>query len=150
VSSVYVRTEVETFIGVELPSETALDVTAQFDYLQDFLADNGVGIKDRWLGLQYVGNDEVPISIASNNTQGCYRETGSIFIHIVEPVSNNSTVNILTRSENIRNKFRGQSINGIRIESVTPPNFESGATLNFDGGYTAAAVVVNYEYDINL
>lgn len=150
-SSETVRNEIKNYFASDVTSETnVLDVTAKFDFLFDYLNDNGVGPKDRWLGLQFVGSDEQPISVPATNSQGKYREFGSIFMHIVEVARSTADVQLITRSENIRQKFRGLNLNGVRIESVSPPNFEFGATLNFDGGYTACTIVVNYEYDINI
>lgn len=150
-SSSFVRTQILNYFASDITTETnVLDVTAKFDFLLDFLNDNGVTAKDRWLGLQFVGAEEQPISVPANNSQGRYREFGSIFVHIVEVARSNSDVQLITRSENIRQKLRGLNLNGVRIESVSPPNFEFGATLNFDGGYTACAIIVNYEYDINI
>ena len=150
-SSIAVKTKFDNFLDTEITTETKIvDVTGSFDELKDFREINNIGLRDRWLAVQYVGAEEEPISVASNNSQGKYREYGSIFLHVIDPVSPSSQVSILTRAKNIRDKIRGQNIDGIRIESVTPPNFEAGATLNFDGGYTAAAIVINYEYDINL
>jgi hypothetical protein len=150
-SSQYVKDQIINFFSSDVTSEAnVLDVTAQFDYLNDYLESNGVTSKDRWLGLQFVGSDEQPITVPATNTSGKYREFGSVFVHVVEVASSNAVVQLMTRAENIRNKFRGLNLNGVRIESVTPPNFEFGATLNFDGGYTACAIVINYEYDINL
>lgn len=149
-SSVYVRDQIEQFINDNLGSENLVDVTAEFDDLQELLGDYGLDYQSKWLGIQYIGSDELPISLVANNSSGKYRETGAIFLHIVEPARNAAKDDILTRSEVIRNTFRGQRINDIVVEGVTPINFESAATLQFEDGFTSASVVVNYYYDRSL
>ena len=57
---------------------------------------------------------------------------------------------ILTRAETLRNLIRGRRINDIVIEGVTPPNFEQGATLDLDAGYSSGSFIVNYYRDLNL
>jgi len=151
-SSSYVRTEIKSFIASNLATENLIDLTGEFDELQDLLADHvpSLDYEDNWLGIQFIGSDETPITITSTNSRGCYRETGAIFLHIVEPATKLAPDAILVRDEIIRNAFRGQRINDIIIESATPPNFEAGATLQFEGGWTSASVVVNYYRDYNL
>lgn len=149
-SSVYVRDQVATFIASNLATETLVDLTNEIQDLQTVLNDSGVTYEDDWLGIQFIGSDEIPVSILATNSTGKYRETGALFLHIVTPAKQNNVTNILTRSETIRNAFRGQRINDIVIESVTPPNFESGQTLQFDDGFTSASVIVNYYRDLSL
>lgn len=93
------------------------------------------------------------MSVPATNTKGKYRELGAFLLHIVTavraPASTNVT-NIMTRSTTINNTFRGMRINDILIESMTQPNFKSGATIEFEAGYTAATISVSYERDLNL
>lgn len=149
-SSVYVRDEIETFIDDNLSSENLIDLTAEYDDIEKLLAEYGLDYQSKWLGIQYIGSDELPVSVVSNNTKGKYRETGALFLHVVEPARSAAKDDILTRGEAIRDMFRGQRINDIVIEGVTPLNFESSATLQFEGGFTSASVVVNYYYDRSL
>jgi hypothetical protein len=149
-SSLYVRTEIETYIGTALPTESLVDLTADFEVLDKMLFREGITGNDPWLGIQYVGSDEIPVAVASTNNTGKYRETGAIYIHVVEKTRVNVHTAILTRAELVRDAFRGRNVNGVRIESVSPPNFGTGATLNFEGGYTSASVILVYEYDLNL
>jgi hypothetical protein len=149
-SSKYVREELATFIATELPTETVVDLTAEFRTLEDLLEDAGVTGPDNWLGLQFIGSDEVPQALAATNNTGKYREVGAIYIHIVDVVKKNVHLDILDRAELVRNAFRGRRINSIIIESVSPPNFSTGVTLNFEGGYTSAAVILGYQRDLNL
>ena len=149
-SSKYVRDQIEQFITDNLTNETLVDVTAEFDDLEKFLATQGVTYEDDWLGIQYIGSDELPVSVFANNSNGKYRETGALFLHVVEPARNAAKDDILDRSEIIRDAFRGQRIGDVVVEGVTPINFESAATLQFEGGFTSASVVVNYYYDRSL
>jgi len=149
-SSSYVRTQMTTFITTNSSEANIVDLTAQYSTQQNMLDDAGIGRNDPWLGLQFIGSSEEPITLNSNNTTGKYREVGSVFLHVVERVKTTVADDILTRAEDLRTLLRGQRINDIIIESVSPPNFESGATLQFEGGYQSASIIVSYERDLNL
>lgn len=149
-SSVYVRNQITTFIGTDLPTENVIDLTGEYRDIDDVIAGASLTFRDPWLGLQFVGSQDIPITVAANNVQGCYREIGTVLLHVVEMATSSSTTNILTRSETIRNAFRGQRINDLIIEEVSPPNFEQGATLDFESGYVAATIILSYERDLNL
>lgn len=149
-SSSYVRSEIKTFLSANSAESDIIDLTAQYSSLTNMLSDNGVDRNDPWLGLQFIGSSEEPITLNSGNTVGKYREIGSVFLHVVERVKNTVADDILTRAEALRTLLRGQRINDIIIESVSPPNFESGATLQFEGGYQSASIIVSYERDLNL
>ena len=149
-SSVYVRDQISQFLDDNFPGENVIDLTAEYDSIEKMLADAGLTYESKWLGIQYIGSDELPVSLVSNNTNGKYRETGSLFLHVVEPARAAAKDDILTRSEAVRNGFRGQRINDIAVEGVTPVNFESTATLQFEGGFTSGSVIVNYYYDRSL
>lgn len=152
-SSLYVVDEIKNFIETNLPSENLVDLSGQFEYMRDMLGKYGLNHTDSWLGVQFVGSDEIPVSLSANNSTGCYREVGVIYLHIVCPSQKIGigTNPIRVRAEAIRNLFRGQRIgNDIIINSVTPPNFEAGGTLDFEGGYTSASVLVSYQRDLTL
>jgi hypothetical protein len=149
-SSKYVRDQFEAFVTAQLPTETLCDMTAEFGELTDFLAENGIGRNDPWLGVQYIGNDEETITIPSTNSKGKYRETGVIYLHIVGIAALGVGNAILNRVEVIRTALRGRRLNGVRIQAVSPPNFNAGATLQFEGGWTSASILVDYEYDTDL
>ena len=117
---------------------------------KDFLDDNGVGPSDNWVGLQFVGDSEEPITIDADGTKGKYRETGQVLIHVVAPVGFGIVPAIMARAETLRNLLRGRRIGDIIIESVTPANFGFGAALQFEGGYTAATFICGYERDFDL
>lgn len=149
-SSSYVRTQVKAFITSNIPSEDVIDLTGEFDNIKDLLAKNSINPNDPWTALQFIGNSELAITVPATNTDGKYREFGVVIIHIVERSKATAVASCLTRAEAFRDAFRGQRINDILIKEVSPPNFDQGATLNFEGGYTSAAVIVTYERDLDL
>lgn len=151
-SSAYVRTQIKNFIATNLPTENSVDLTNEFDTVGEMLVASGYHeYKDPWLGIQFIGSDELPVSISSTNLKGKFRETGSVFLHVVEPAKRTiATDNILTRGEALRSNLRGQRIGDIIVESVTPLNFEATSTLQFEGGFTSASVIVNYYRDLSL
>lgn len=149
-SSSYVRTEIKNFLSANAGGENLVDLTGQYLELTEVLTANGLTRNDNWLGLQFIGDLEDPITVPATNTSGKYREIGTIALHVVDRVSATIVDDILTRAETLRDLLRGRRINDIIIESITPPNFESGATLELDGGYQAATLIVSYERDLNL
>jgi hypothetical protein len=150
-SSKFVRDSILTFLTTELPTETIIDLTAQFDELEDLLTANSITMNDPWIGVQFLGSDEIPISIQSQNQKGCFREIGAIYIHVVDISYMGVHSSILNRSEAIRDLLRGRRINNsVIIEQVGPPNFGEGITLNFEGGFTASAITVYYRRDLDL
>lgn len=149
-SSTYVRTQISNFIGTNLATENLIDLTGEYRDIDDVIAGASLTFKDPWLGIQYVGSEDVPIAVNSNNDAGCYREIGVVMLHVVTQANATSSSDILTRADNIISTFRGQRINDIIIESVTPPNFERGATLDFESGYVAATIIISYQRDLNF
>lgn len=148
-SSGYVRTQFKSFLSAN-SAENVIDLSAQYETIEEVVSSAGIGRNDDWLGLQFIGSNEEPISVQATNDKGRYREIGSVFIHIVERNKPNVADDIITRAETLRDLLRGRRINDIIIESMTPPNFEQGATLELDGGYQAGSFIINYERDINL
>jgi hypothetical protein len=142
-SSSSVRTAITNFITTELSGETLIDLTAEFEYLNDLL-DRYNAKGDAWLGMQFIANPEEPIGLAADNTQGMYLEEGLIYLHVVDVAYLGVASSLLSRAEAIRTKFRGQRIGDIVIEATSPPNFEAGGTLQFEGGYTACSVLISY------
>lgn len=150
-SSLYVRDEIAAFLAAEIPGEKYIDLTSEFYEVNDLLTEYGVNPGEDWVGLQFVGSEEVPVDILSTNTSGTYREVGVLYIHVVALAKLGVGRDILIRAETIRNKLRGQRIAGnILIEGVAPATFGEGATLSFEGGYTAALVAVTYQRDLVL
>jgi hypothetical protein len=146
-SSLYVRTEIKNFFTTEAPTENLIDLTAEFDEMEDLVESAGITVDDPWVGIQFLSYEEIPVDILSTNDTGKYRETGTILIHIVDVAKKGGYSDILIRAEAIRDKFRGRRIGPILIEAVSPPNFGQGITLSFEGGYTAAVVNIEYKYD---
>jgi len=149
-SSSYVRSQITTFIGTNLASENLIDLTGEYKDIDDVIADASLTYKDPWLGMQFVGSEDVPINVGANNSAGCYREVGVVLLHVVSQAKGSASTDIIARAETIRDAFRGQRINDIVVEEVTPPNFERGATLDFESGYIAATVMISYQRDLNL
>lgn len=149
-SSKDVRDSIKTFIGTDIPTETVFDLTNLYDEIDKDLQKAGINYNDSWLGIQFIGSEESPITVLSTNTTGKYREEGAIFLHVVSPAKASATDDILNRTETIRNAFRGKRIGDILILSVAPPNFEAAATMQFESGWTSASIIVNYRRDLNL
>lgn len=148
-SSKYVRDQFKTWLTAN-SAESYIDLTGEYENLNELLTANGIGRNDDWLGLQFIGSSEEPISISSTNTSGKFREIGSFFLHIVSRAKADVADGIIDRAEILRNNLRAIRINDIVIESVSPPNFESGATLQLEGGYQSASIIANYERDLDL
>jgi hypothetical protein len=148
-SSLYVRDTITDFLESN-QSETVVDLTAEFRDLREVLGVRGVGRDTGWLGIQFFGNPEEPITVPAQNSQGKFREDGVIYIHVVAVAKLGAGRDILLRAEALRTLFRSRNIGGIRIETVSPPNYDASNTLQFEGGWTSASVLVSYEYDIDL
>lgn len=147
-SSSYVRSQFETYIKSQLSTEKILDLDNQYGELQKFLLANDVSIKDNWMGIQYIPSTEDPISTGGAD-HGCYREIGAILLHIVAPAKVNVVNNILPRAEAAQASLRGKRLGEMIITSVTPPNFNPGATLEFEGGYLSGTITIGYYRDFN-
>jgi hypothetical protein len=148
-SSAYVRTQIKDFLETN-SSEDVVDLTADFQEIKELLDDSGIQPDAPWLGVQFQGDDEIPVALAATNDQGKYRETGAIYIHVVSTARLGVGDALLTRGEVLRNLFRGRRIGDILIESVTPMNFDSGATLQFEGGYMSGSFLMAYQRDLDL
>lgn len=143
--------KVKAFLAAEAPTEDVVEMDGGYENLPEFLGTFGVNMGDPWLGIQFEAGEEIPITVGADNTTGTYRETGLTFFHIVEPARLSVAGAIRTRAEALRDKLRGQNINGLRVLSVSPPSFSTGATLDFeDGGYISATFRIDFELDINL
>jgi hypothetical protein len=138
------------FLEDELTGESVIDLTADYEALEDFLTSNSLTFGDDWVGVQFLGSEEIPVDVGATNTRGKYRETGTIFLHVVDVASLGVHTLILTRGETIRDKLRGRRIGNVVIEGVSPVNFGEGITLSFTGGYTAGVIQVDYHRDLDL
>jgi len=149
VSSPYVRTTIKQFID-DNSSESVVDLTALSEEIKEMLADYGIQPDAPWLGIQFIGDDEVPIALAATNVLGKYRESGAIYFHVVETARLGCGDIMLTRGEALRNLLRGRRIGDIIVDSVTPMNFDNGATLQFEGGYMSGSFLISYRRDLDL
>jgi hypothetical protein len=147
VSSLTVRTEILNFLNASLPTETVIDLTAEFQDIEDVVDSAGITSDDPWIGVQFVGYDEEAVDILATNDVGCYRELGVITLHVVDIAKSGVHNLILNRAEAIRNILRGRRIGPVVIEGVSPANFGTGITLSFEGGYTSASINVDYKFD---
>ncbi len=148
-SSPAVRTAIKDFIAAN-SAETLVDLTAVSEELKELLIDFDIQPDAPWLGIQFIGNEEIPVGLAANNVVGTYRETGSINIHVCAVAQIGAGAGILTRGEVLRKLFRGSNIGGVIIKSVEPMNTEDGATLQFEGGYVTGSFLMSYQFDFSL
>lgn len=142
-SSLYVREKIIDFLKTNT-TETIVDIDGESGTLRDLLAHEGVGHTGNWVAVQFIGSIEEPISIDS----GKYREAGSIYIHTVAKAQLGVNKLILPRATTLQELLRGRRIEDIVVEDIVPPNFGSGGTLDFEGGYTSAVIIVSYHRDI--
>ena len=152
-SSKTVRDSINTFLTTSLPGEKIFDLTAEGKEMQDFIDSRGTDFDTDWYGLQFEADPEIPVSVPATNTSGKWREEGLVFVHIVTPVVTDTAImknNLVDRAEIIKNLLRGKRIDGIIILTVGQPNFESGATLEFEGGFQSCSMIINYQKDLNL
>lgn len=148
-SSTYVRTQIKDFLD-DNSSEDVIDLTALPEEFKELLAEYEIQPDAPWLGVQFIGDDEIPIALAATNDQGKYRETGAVHFHVVATAQLGVGDLMLARGEVLRNLFRGRRIGDIIIDSVTPMNFDSGATLQFEGGYMSGSFFMAYRRDLDL
>lgn len=145
-SSAFVRTKFKDFLTTNSSETEFIDLSVQYENVIDIVSSYDAV----WIGMEFFGDTEVPITVPATNDQGKYREIGSLYLHIVEPAKAGAADSILTRGEALRDILRGQRIESILIEEVTPLNFGSGATLQFEGGFTSASFLASYERDLDL
>ena len=149
-SSSYVRTQVLDFVSSFIDPEKLLDLSGEFREIKELLSDEGISTLDPWTGIEFIPGDEIPITVGADNTSGKYRETGAVYFHIVGVAKLGGSGSILTRAETLRNALRGKRLGNVIIESVSPPSFSDGATLQFEGGFTAASFLASYECDFDI
>lgn len=149
-SSSTVRTTFKSAITTNFSSQILVDLTDQYSYLDDLLTDSGITSSTPWLGIHFQGGGEDPITVNATNAHGKYRETGLAYIHIVDIAKLGATDSILARAEALRDYFRGRNMSGVVVLSVTPPSFDSGATLDFESGWVSCSFMVEYNMDIDL
>ncbi len=148
-SSIDVRTKIKDFLD-DQSSEVVVDLTALYGEMREILAEAGVQPDSAWLGLTFIGGQEVPIALAATNDQGKYREFGSVQFHVCDVARLGAGDAMLVRGKALRDLFRGQNIEGIVVLEMTEMNFEAGATLQFEGGYMSGTFEVTYHRDLDL
>lgn len=152
-SSSYVRTAFKTFVSENNSGETLVDLTGEYRELKEILNAYEISFSSPWMAIEFIPAVEELVTIGTSNQSGKYRETGGVVIHVVGVAKLGASDTILARAESLKNSLRGRRIGEdgkIIIESVTPPNFKDGATLQFDGGFTAASLIVAYEHDTDI
>jgi hypothetical protein len=150
VSSLAVRTAIKTFISSTLPGEHLIDLTSQTEELRDLIQREGLADDAPWLGIEFFGDDEVPVTVPATNGKGKFRETGTIQIHVVAAARLGAGDGLLTRGEALRDLLRGQRIGDVLIETVTPMNFNPGSTLDMGAGYMSGTTTAAYEFDRDI
>ena len=78
-SSEYVRDQIKTYLGAN-SGESLIDISGEFREIKDLMSAYGLGVNSDWIALQFIGSTEEPTSVPA----GCYREFGSIFLHVVD------------------------------------------------------------------
>lgn len=146
-SSIEVRQQIKSFIAAN-SSENVIDLTAEFEELRELLSENGLQPDAPWLGIEFIGDSELPVSLAATNDQGLYREIGSVVLHVCAEGRLGVGDSLLARGEILRNLFRGRRIGSVVVEGVTPMNFGPGATLEFEGGYVSGSITLSYYQDL--
>lgn len=147
-SSALTRSQVLAFLTAN-SAEIILDFSDIYGDLNQVLQAQNPEIQpgSPWVGIEFVAHSDDPVALAADNTQGLYREMGSVILHIAEEAKIGVGNVLLARAEVLRKLFRGRRIGNIVVEGVTPPNFGRGATLEFDGGYMACTVTIAYHAD---
>lgn len=146
-SSLAVRTGVLQFLE-DNSAESVVDLTAQWQDLKPMLAENDIQPSAPWLGVEFVGDEEDPVSLSADNEKGLYREYGLVQLHVVAIGKIGAGADMINRAEALRNLFRGRRIGDIVVLSVSPLNTGPGATLEFEGGYVSGTVTVTYHFDL--
>lgn len=149
-SSSKVRLEVKSLFASNIPGENLVDLSAQYSSIPEVLSKKGITLANNWCGILFIGDREETVSLAADNTRGCYRERGMVQVFVMAPAQANVSDLMVARADAIRNVFRGRNLNGVMIEEVTPPNTEQGAILELESNYMCAAFDIIYYLDINL
>lgn len=148
-SSLAVRTYIKTFLATEFPSEKVIDLSAEYEDIRKLLSHSSITVEDNWLGIQFIGDDEEPVSLSVSNTEGRFREYGAVYFHVVGPAAIGMATALVTRADAIRKKLRSRRFGTMLIERVTPPNTEAGAALQFDFGCMCASFIASYYMDVS-
>lgn len=103
--------------------------------------------KDRpaeWVGMDFVGAEEAPISLATGPGLRRFRETGTCFVHCHAGANLTDTRSIEIADE-IRDVFRDADLgSGVIVEETAPPDTGDGKP---DGRTFKVIVEIRYRYD---
>lgn len=149
-SSIYVRDQFKNLIAAELPGEKLVDLTARYEEIKELLEVEGVASDSPWLGIEFIGGEEIPVGLAATNSQGKYRESGAVQFHVVDIARLGNGPTLLTRGKAIMDILRGERLGDIIIETMSLMNFGTGSTLHFDGGYVSGTFLVSFIRDLDL
>lgn len=128
--------------------ENFIDLTAAYQEIKELLADEDLQPDDDFVGLEFIGGEIVPVSLAANERVGLYREVGALLVHICAQAKIGVGQVILTRGEALQKLFFGRRLGDVVIDEVRDINTAQGASLNFDGGYVSGTFQVGYYRDI--
>lgn len=150
-SSSVVRTQIKSWLVTNASSESVVDLTSQFDDVKELLAANDIQPDAPWLGIEFIGDVEEPISLAATNVSGSYREYGAVQFHAVDVAKYGISDSLIARLEAIQNKLRGIKVGEVvNVVDMTLPNTTTGAVLDFESGFMSASFLMHYYRDINL
>ena len=149
-SSASVRLSVKNVFASEIPGEKLVDMSAQYETISDLLQRLSIDLDEEWVGLLFIGDREETVSLAADNTRGCYREYGMVQVNVIAPAAIGVADDMVARADAIRNVFRGRRLGNMIVEEVTPPNTERGAILEMEANFMSASFEIMYYLDINL
>ena len=147
-SSSTVRNLVKQFLD-DNSAEDVVDLTGHFEDIRQLLADEEITPDSPWLGLEFIGDLEEPVSLSADNEKGLYREYGLIQLHVCAVAQLGVGSELVSRGEVLRNLFRGRRIGSITVDTVSPVNTGPGATLEFEAGYVSGTISVGYHRDFS-
>ncbi len=145
--SQYARTQIISHLEAN-SDEDFIDLTAAHQELKELLADNNLQPDAPFVGLEFLGGDIIPVSLAATDKTGLYREIGSLEIHICQQAAMGAGQKILTRGEALQKLFFGRRLGDVVIDEVRQISTAEGSTLNFDGGYVSGTFQVGFYRDI--
>ncbi len=145
-----VRTATLTYLRTKFPTKKIVDLSGRFEMLQTYLKSQSIGLEEEWVGIQFEGDIDEPQALATSNERGFWVENGMIFVHCVSPASSTSPNSTVTTAHDFRKALRSyRLLPKCYIETVTPPNTESGTAFLFESGFMSATVAAFYRYEMN-
>lgn len=109
-----------------------------FDQIEETLQQGS----DIFIALEEIVGEDVMLSFG-NPDSVCTRENGSIIVHCFTPAPESSQASRVVAQEIKELFFHSQTIDGVRVVSVTPPDVE----LSNDGLWGAGSVAIIFAYD---